>query len=419
MCGTAVDSVGGGRNSPLVTQLMQHLHRGEVQQAVQRVVKAVYESTNGQQRPWRQSDMMDDFYLGEPVVSIALLLDELRVYGEQRDVQSIVSFMKQHLPLALLQQKACEMLGNLTGDRATRQLIVAAGGLQSVGAAMQQHLPYMAVQRSACAALAAFAIDRSDHHHIVSAGCIKLIVAAMQQHSSDVVLQRLACKALADLSRSDFDSSARVVSAGGTLAVVAAMQQHSSDAVVQEGACESLCRTSSQFWSTKDPLARWIPRWPRQNDTLERSVATAALQSVLAAMRSDTSNAKVQMYALARLQLSLDELEQMAFTKEKFDLYIKAALSVAIAIFGSLVPSVLYDNINQRLVTVLDCLLSARRRHRRITHHDSISPEWSRTASGDDSTACHCSNSSCRRQSTCYIKRFLLSRYSIHSRACV
>ena len=147
--GRVVDAAIGGssRNGPLATHLMQHLHLGEVQQAVQRVVQAVYKSTDGRQKPWRHSDMMDNFYLGEREANVSVLIDELRICTEQRDVQSIVGVMKQHPSLALLQQKACETLGSLVASGSTGRMIVKVGGIESIVATMQQHSSDVELQR--------------------------------------------------------------------------------------------------------------------------------------------------------------------------------------------------------------------------------------------------------------------------------
>jgi len=67
----ALDGI-GSRNSPLTTQLMQHLHVGEVHSAIRRVINAVYESTGGKrQQPWQHSDMKNDFYWNAPEASAA------------------------------------------------------------------------------------------------------------------------------------------------------------------------------------------------------------------------------------------------------------------------------------------------------------------------------------------------------------
>ena len=334
----ALDGIGTSRNSPLVTHLMRHLHAGEVHSAVRKVIKAVHASTNETQKPWHHSDVTADFYFGAAEINVPLLLDELRLYSEQREVRSIVSFMQQHASVALLYERACEALASIAKHKGNCALVAGSGGIEAAVAALRHYPSNAKVQHSAKGGLAPLMVDidvwdfdtmetkisvlsvvnRDDivsvmkewpaHKVLQVRGCVLLylranmsdtrdlghdaalecLIAAMRLHVTYAPLQYWACKTLSYFAIDD-DCCRCIVSSGGIECLVAAMRQHPA-ANSTEWYCPNIQRHAC---CALRQLAR--PALYKQ------IVSAGALDCAVAAMAHDVDEPRTQQYACGLL----------------------------------------------------------------------------------------------------------------------
>ena len=324
--GTAQDSVDGSRTSPLITNLMQHLHVGEVHSAIRQVAGAVYASTKQRQRPWTHTDMLQDFYLTEPApsahpistspqppssssaaaiaatphvshstsdtvstepasssapppveVSVSRLLDQLAVHKQRREVSSIVALMEQYPSVTNLQYQACMVLGFLANDEASRQRIVSVGGIEAVVAAMRQHAMYN-LQLCACMTLVCCACDEPGCQLILKAGGVECVVSAMKQNALGVRLQRFGSEALGKLAR-DESSFSHSVLVAAIERIVAAMRMYEELPAMQEYACFALARFTHHM------------------SGLQYIASAGGVESIMTAIKRHTADSSVLQHA--------------------------------------------------------------------------------------------------------------------------
>jgi dihydroorotate dehydrogenase len=99
--------------------------------------------------------------------------------------------MAAHKTSAIVQEKACRALGNLSAQPANRDAVSAAGGIEALATAMDTHQARALLQEYACAALHNLAINASLRGRIKAAGGVELAKRAVS--ASDATANTKDC----------------------------------------------------------------------------------------------------------------------------------------------------------------------------------------------------------------------------------
>ena len=127
-------------------------------------------------------------------------------------------------------QHACAALRNLAVNAGNKVLIAEADGIEAVVSAMKAHKTIGLVQQYACAALQHGKYE---------------VYRAMEAHQASGLVQKDACAVLSNLAVND-GNKLKISEAGGIEAVVAAMKAHKTSVLVLEPACLALWYLAAQ-----------------------------------------------------------------------------------------------------------------------------------------------------------------------------
>ncbi len=191
----------------------------------------------------------------------------------------------------------------------------AGGGLEAVVAALRSHPNYDGAAGEGCSALVALfrgdagdeAAEEATQRAAGAAGAVEAVVAALRAHPQNVAVQFVACDALSCLLAGSAPHARAAAAAGGWQAVVAAMRNHAADVDVQLWALRALGYLVSH---SDDDEGAAAP--PELADEATRAVVAVQLARRDAAIEDNDGSAEVQLqgeccYVLDLLIMHADE----------------------------------------------------------------------------------------------------------------
>lgn len=194
----------------------------------------------------------------------------------------ILQAMRLHAASAVVCERACDALWNLSVDAEGQSKLVQAGGIDAILSAMRSHIQHIGVAEAGCGALYVLSSNATHKAAIVKAGGVSIVIQLLINTSSEEVA-KLGTGVLGNLATAAKNQQV-IVESGGIAAVVGVMSEHLSNAAVMRNACRALANisTTTQYRST--------------------IADGGGIQAVLQAMRCHANSVKVVEYSCKMLR---------------------------------------------------------------------------------------------------------------------